>query len=226
MKGPLLELFSMFSGRSDMITVVLSFFSVFVIIFLCFPLRAYMRGLVASKLGDDTPERSGMLTMNPLAHIDLMGALCMCICCIGWSKPMPISVNRCHKVSIRKAAVLIALTGPLSLIVMALVLVILSKITLRFAASEAVFYLYMGIVYAAQINIWLAVLNLLPIPGFDGYTLIQGALPRKQAIWVETNAHIINIVVFVLLISGVLTVPLQFVSNGVMWFLNLITSWI
>ena len=102
----------MLSG-SDMLTVIISFFSVFVIIFLVFPFREFARAWVAKQLGDDTAEQYGMLTMNPLAHIDWMGALCMCLCCIGWSKPTPISINRCRKVSQKPAVLLVSLMGPL-----------------------------------------------------------------------------------------------------------------
>ena len=216
-----------FAGRGELITVLLGFFSVFVILFLIFPFRAYARGWVATRLGDDTPESSGMLTLNPLVHIDPMGALCMCLCSIGWSKYMPISLNRCRKVTIRKAAVLIALTGPLSLIILALVLVIICKVLLLVVPpSEMLDYIRAGLYNAALISTYLAVLNLIPVPSFDGYVLIQGLLPRKTAIAMEQNSRIINFIVFVLLVSGALSYPLGIVSSGIMWLLDLMTIWL
>lgn len=210
-----------------MVDVLLSFFSVFVILFLIFPFRGFARGWVATQLGDDTPESAGMLTLNPIAHIDPMGALCMCICCIGWSRYTPISLNRCRKVTERTAAILVALTGPLSMLILAFILIIISKILIvAIAPSATLYYIYMGLYNAASISSYLAVLHLLPVPTFDGYVLIQGLLPRKQAIWMEQNARIINMVVFILLISGVLTLPLSFISSGIMWLFNLMTIWI
>ncbi len=215
---------------ADKIDVVLSFFSVFVLLFLCFPFRAYMKAWVAKQLGDDTAESAGMLTLNPIAHIDLMGALCMCLCCFGWSKPTPISLNRCRKYSMRKSAILISLMGVASLIILGLVLSILAKLVLLIfsgsAAIETVVLISSALSQAALISVYIAVLNLLPVPGFDGYVLIQGALPRNAAIFIERNAHIVNLVVLVLLVSGILSGPLSFLSAIIYMGLDLITFWI
>lgn len=226
MKGPLLRLIS----GEDMTTVILSFFSVFVLLFLCFPFRAYMKCWVAKKLGDDTAESMERYTLNPLVHIDLMGALCMMLCCFGWSKPTPINISRCRKYSIRKSAFLISLMGIVSLIILGLILIIIAKVLLViFASSAAIETVYLvssALSQAASISVYIAVLNLLPVPGFDGYVLIQGILPRNAAIFVERNANIINLVVFVLLVSGILTVPLSILSSLIYLGLNLITFWI
>lgn len=227
MKGPLLYLFDFFAGREPGMMVVLRFFSTFVVLFLCFPLRAYCRGIVAKKLGDDTAESAGMLTLNPLAHIDPMGALCMCICCIGWSRPIPINPSRCRKVSQQTAVTLISLTGPVALVVLGYIMMLIGKLVVVAApASEVILWVYIGLVSAAQISVFLAVLNILPVPGFDGYGIIQGFLPRRATYWVETHSHIINFVVLILLISRVLDRPLSFLANGIMNFLNFATGFI
>lgn len=227
MKGPLLYLFDFFTGRAPGMLVVLSFFSTFVVLFLCFPLRAYCRGFVAKKLGDDTIESTGMLTLNPLVHIDPLGALCMCICCIGWSRPMPVNPARCHKVSQRKAVTLISLTGPLSLVVLGYMMMLIGKLVVVAApASEVLLWVYTGLVYAAQISVFLAVLNILPIPGFDGYGIIQWILPNRVSYWIENHSQIINFVFLILLISNILNKPLSFLANSVMSFLNFSTGFI
>lgn len=226
MKGPLMMLIT----GEDKIDVVLSFFSVFVLLFLCFPFRSYMKAWVAKQLGDDTAENAGMLTLNPIAHIDLMGALCMCLCCFGWSKPTPINLSRCRKYSMRKSAILISLMGVMSLIILGLILIILAKLVLvifgNFVAVDTISLISAALSQAALISVYIAVLNLLPIPGFDGYVLIQGALPRSAAIFIERNAHIVNLVVLVLLVSGILSTPLSFLSYIIYWGLDLITFWI
>lgn len=226
MKGPILQLIS----GEDMTTVILSFFSVFVLLFLCFPFRAYMKAWVAKKLGDDTAESAGMLTLNPLVHIDFMGALCMLLCCFGWSRPTPINLSRCRKYSIRKSAILISLMGIVSLIILGLILIILSKVLyVVFRTTEAIETVSMisgALSQAALISVYIAVLNLIPVPGFDGYVLIQGLLPRNAAIFIERNANIINLVVLVLLVSGILSGPLSFLSAIIYLGLDLITFWI
>lgn len=227
MKGAIFTLFDFMTGKGDLITVVISFFSVFVIIFLCFPIHECAHAFVAHLLGDDTASDCGRLTLNPLAHIDPMGALCMCLCNIGWAKPTPVTLNRCRKVSVRTADILVSLAGPVSNILLALVIMIISKVLrVTVAPSETLAYVVLALQITASINAFLAVFNLLPIPPFDGYALIQGILPRKTAIWVERNAHIISFVVFILLVAGALSGPLNFLSNKIMWLLDKATSFI
>ena len=226
MRGAIFELVDFIAGKSEIVTVVVSFFSVFVIIFLCFPVRTYAKAFVAHLLGDDTASEQGRLTLNPLAHIDPMGALCMLICSIGWSKPVPISLYRCRKVSIRTADILVSAAGPVSHILMALIFMIIYKIIWVTAASTTALYILYAMLTVTQINTYLAVIHLIPVPPFDGYSLIQGLLPRKQAIWVEEHAQILNMIVFVLLVSGVLSVPLAYASDGIMWVLDKITFFI
>lgn len=221
------ELINFISGNGSVVSLVLSTFSVAMLIFVCFPFRSCACALVAHWLGDDTASEQGRLTLNPLVHIDPMGALCMCLCGIGWGKPMPININRCRKVSIRKAQVLISLTGPLSFIILAFVFMVISKILLvTVAASTTLLYVVTALQMTASLSAFLAVFHLLPVPPFDGYNLIQGILPRRFAIWVEQNAGIINMIVFILLVMGALSGPLTFLSNKLMQLLDLATRFI
>lgn len=227
MRGAIFTLFDFIAGKGDLITVVLSFFSVFVIIFLCFPFHECAHAFVAHLLGDDTASEQGRLTLNPLVHIDPMGALCMCLCNIGWARPTPVDIRRCRKVSARTADVLVSVAGPVSNIILALILMIISKVLLvTIAPSTTLIYVVMALQMTANINAFLAVFNLLPIPPFDGYALIQGVLPRKASIWVEQHAQIINLIVLVLMIAGALSGPLNFLSDKIMWVLDKATSFI
>ena len=227
MRGAIFYLFDFMAGKIDVVTLVLIFFSVFVIIFLCFPIHECAHAVVAHWLGDDTAYDQGRVTLNPLPHIDPMGALCMAVCCIGWGKPTPVNLHRCRKVSVRTADVLVSAAGPLSNILLALVFMIIYKIIAATATfSTTVFYVYYAMITVTQINTYLAVINLIPIPPFDGYSLIEGILPRKQAIWVEQHAQILHFIVFVLLISGALSVPLTYASNGILWVLDKMTFFI
>ena len=117
-RGPLIELFMLlFSGsvtESQVVSVVLSVFSVLVIIFVVFPIHECAHGLMAKILGDDTAERQGRLTLNPFAHIDVMGAVMMMLFRIGWAKPTPVDIRRCNKVKPRAALALTSLAGPLA----------------------------------------------------------------------------------------------------------------
>lgn len=228
MKGALIYLIEYFSGRGDLLTVIISFFSVFVIIFLCFPIHECAHALVAKILGDDTAERQGRVTLNPLAHIDPMGAICMCICCIGWAKPTPVDLRNCRKTSMRTANVLVSLAGPLSNVILALIVMIIFKIMIVAGAlaGESATYIALGLNQIIQINIFLGIFNLIPIPPFDGYHILASFLPAKAVYFMEKNGQIINFIVFVLLISDVLDRPLMFLEMGVYNFLDLITRFI
>ena len=230
MKGALLYLIEYLSGSDNvtLIDVIIMFFSVFVIIFLCFPIHECAHALVAKILGDDTAERQGRVTLNPLAHIDPMGAICMCICCIGWAKPTPVDLRNCRKTSMRTANVLVSLAGPLSNILLALVVMIIYKIMIvsGVVTNETSFYILLGLSQIIQINIFLGIFNLIPIPPFDGYHILASFLPAKSVYFMEKNGQIIHFIVFVLLISNVLDRPLLFLENGVWWFLDLITKFI
>lgn len=228
MRGAIFDVFDYFAGSCDLITMVLSVFSVLVVLLLCFPVHECAHALVAHLLGDDTASEMGRLTLNPISHIDPLGALCMFVCHIGWAKPTPVSLHRCRKVSIRTADILVSAAGPVSNFLLSLIMVIIAKIIMAASGelTPTMFYIYLGLYRVAEINTFLMIINLIPVPPFDGYSLIQGLLPRKQAIWIEEHAQIIHFVVFVLLISRALDVPLTFASYGVMWFIDLITFFI
>ena len=210
-----------------MTTVILSFFSTFVVLFLCFPVHECSHAFVAHLLGDDTASEQGRVTLNPFAHLDLMGTLGILLCHVGWAKPVPVNLLRCRKVSMRKADILISIAGPVSNLLMALILMILYKIILVTAEfSSTVFYIVFVLRMAAEINVYLAVFNMIPIPPFDGSSLLRGVLPRDLAISMEEHGQILYFVVFALIMSGVLRVPLGYASNGVLWVLDKITWFI
>lgn len=227
MRGAIFDVFDYFAGNATFIDMVIAVFSVLVVLLLCFPVHECAHAFVAHLLGDDTASDMGRLTLNPLAHIDPMGALCMCVCSIGWAKPTPVSLHRCRKVSIRTADILVSAAGPASNFLMALLVVILGKIlVLVVAPSDTLTYIIWGMWEIARINTYLMIINLIPVPPFDGYSLIQGLLPRKQAIWIEQHAQILHFIVFVLLVSRTLAIPLYFASSGVMWLIDLMTFFI
>lgn len=227
MRGAIFDVFDYFAGKIPLEFMVLSVFSVLVVLLLCFPVHECAHAFVAHLLGDDTASDMGRLTLNPLVHIDPMGALCMFVCHIGWAKPTPVSLHRCRKVSVRTADILVSAAGPVSNFLMSLILIIICKIiSVTAAPSETMGWIVLGLYLTAQINTFLMIINLIPVPPFDGYSLIQGILPRKQAVWIEQNAQIIHFIVFVLLVSRALDKPLGYASDGVMWVIDKMTFFI
>jgi Zn-dependent protease len=132
-------------------------------------------------LGDDTPKRLGRLTLNPIKHIDPIGFVLLLIAGFGWAKP--VSINRQNLKHPRMDDTLIALAGPLSNFLLAILLVLILKVVILvvpfnsvdvFESVVSVFISFLAI------NIALAVFNLLPIPPLDGSHLISNLLSLRN----------------------------------------------
>lgn len=212
------------TGQVSLFEVIVSIFADLIVIFVCFPVHECAHALVAKLCGDDTAERAGRVTLNPFAHIDWIGALMIFICNIGYAKPTPVNLSRCKKVSVRTANVLVSLAGPLSNMVMAFILLIPYRILMVQAinqGSEVFYWAAMALYYAAQINVFLMIFNLIPLPPFDGYHVLATFLPPKAVYFMERNARIFQIVVLLLIFSDLLDLPLMIATDAIMRFLQL-----
>ena len=149
----------------------------------------YCHAFAAYKLGDHTAKDMGRLTFNPLKHIDPIGSLFIIFAGFGWAKPVQFNPGNLRHPKRDKA--IIAAVGPLSNLVLALVLVTLIKAWQNlpeFISSEAVlsfFYSssFLTVVYiifrAAMINLGLFIFNLFPIPPLDGSHIVFSGLNLK-----------------------------------------------
>lgn len=153
------------------------------VIALC--IHEYCHGYAAYKLGDDTAARCGRLTLNPIHHIDPIGAIFMVFFRFGWAKPVPIN-PRNFKNPKRDFAIT-ALAGPLSNILAALISAPIFLLFLRLLSSAA----YGGFGYIllyntalffsilTALNIGLGVFNMIPVPPFDGSRILNALLPQR-----------------------------------------------
>jgi Zn-dependent protease len=174
---PVFSVFNWISNPNEVnaVMALISCFSAAVIIFMVFPIHEYAHALSAKLLGDDTAERQGRLTLNPLAHIDPMGAIMLLFLPFGWAKPVPVNPARCHKVKAKSAIALTALAGPAANIVLAYFFMVIRKLVIAFMtieAGSAMVYLPMALSVVIQISLFLAVLNLLPVPPLDGSKIL------------------------------------------------------
>lgn len=186
------------------------------IAFVVFPARGCAQALVAYKLGDPTAKYSGRLTMTPLAHIDKFGVIVLFVSGLGFIKPVPLNPRNFR--SPRRGVILTALAGPAMGFLMGLLGVGIFRITTFFVTDYATFYKLADIfvTYFAGINIQLAILTLLPIPFFDGYTVLSFFLPPKWVYFIEQNSMMVSLIVLVLIVSGALGTPIALLSNLVL----------
>jgi Zn-dependent protease len=153
----------------------------------------YAHGLAAFKLGDPTAKAEGRLTLNPLAHIDPLGALSMIIFRFGWSKPVPINEYNFEKREIGTA--ITALAGPLSNILLALIVSLIN-----FVLKPEIFsILWSFFLTFTMINLGLAFFNLIPIPPLDGHKIVRAILPRKvRYFWEDLEKFRILLLIIVI----------------------------
>jgi Zn-dependent protease len=143
----------------------------------------YAHGQVADWLGDDTPYYQGRLTINPLPHIDWIGFFALMFFHFGWAKPVQVNPNNFKNVSVKTGMMLVSMAGPL----MNMMLALAAMIALRMLGSNPELGTYSGSLSAliqmlmplVEINIILAVFNLIPVPPLDGSKILAGLLPDK-----------------------------------------------
>lgn len=144
-------------------------------------------GLMAYKLGDPTAKMAGRLTLNPLKHLDFLGTLVFFLTqAIGWAKPVPIDPRYFKRPG--RDMMLVALAGPVSNLLTAglsvffvrlIAPLLLMKLPGLQLLWEPLFYMAF---LSVQLNIALAVFNLIPIPPLDGSKVLAGLLPYRLAV--------------------------------------------
>lgn len=204
--------------------VLMRILSVLVIVFAILPLHELAHGWVASKLGDNTAKYNGRLTLNPVAHIDPIGAIAILLFGFGWAKAVP--VNPRNFKNPKAGMAITALAGPVSNLLAALVGGILFNCVLLIPMTMQVFtWVSVFFTYYISINVGLAVFNLIPVPPLDGSRIIGIFLSDRAWHKFYQYENYIMIGMFVLLFTGVLDAPLGFMQNGcfkgVMWLADL-----
>lgn len=185
---------------------------------------------VAVKLGDDTPKYQGRLTLNPLAHLDIFGTLAIMLVGFGWGKPVQVNANNFRKK--RYDMMLVALAGPLAnfflafcgVAVVAMLFFINPELLFQTTGAISLFLAFLQTFI--QINIFLGVFNLLPLPPLDGGNILLGLLPQKMAISTERVLVENGQILFFLLLGidlflhiPIITGPVLFLSQYLQLFL-------
>lgn len=145
-------------------------------------IHEYAHAQAADAMGDPTPRYMGRLTMNPLAHLDVFGALMLVIVGFGWAKPVAIDANNFRN---RRDGILkVSLAGPAANLFVCFLAALVAAVMQNFGLlSQGV---YQFLLWMQLYNVWFAFFNLIPVPPLDGAKILCTLLPEKQA-WEYDN---------------------------------------
>ncbi len=178
---------------------------------LALTLHEYAHGYIAYRFGDPTALQAGRLSLNPLKHLDPLGTIAFFFIKIGWAKPVP--VNAAYFRNPRRDMLWVALAGPLTNLLLALISALLLRLVLvggsllpNLPLIEAVLVPFsLMLATSVWINLVLCIFNLLPIPPLDGSRIISGLLPREMAARFASVERYGFILILVLAFTGVLS---------------------
>ena len=195
-----------------------------VIVLMSLTVHEVAHGFAAYKLGDPTAKNQGRLSLNPIKHLDPIGALLLFIFGFGWAKPVPVNPYYFNG-DRRKGMMVVSFAGPASNLILAFILIAIYAIghfgTLQYAYSVTGLILYK----AFTLNIYLALFNLIPIPPLDGSKILAGVLPQAAAYkfltTVEQYGFLILMLLVIFNITDSVLVP---IANGVVQAMYFVTS--
>ncbi|MCL2857331.1 MAG: site-2 protease family protein [Oscillospiraceae bacterium] len=216
------------------------------ILLFCLPVHEFAHAWAANKLGDDTADQQGRLTLNPVVHWDLIGSALLLLQGFGWAKPVPVDAR--HFRQPRRDMALVSAAGPLANIIMATILLVAVKIIVYIIGYGQIFDIQgvttlqalfvfgnlqtavgpEGIALVIMrdmifINLILACFNLLPIPPLDGFKFFGALLPEHIYFGMMRYERFAFPVLLVLMITGALSSVLWWMLPRAFAVLDFIT---
>lgn len=189
----------------------LSIINLGVSVLIALVLHELAHGFVSYKLGDPTPKIQGRLTLNPLAHIDPVGFLCLFICGFGWAKPVCINYDNYKNKKFGTA--LVSLAGPC----MNFIIALFAAFGLKFCSVLGVPQLINFFYILFSINVGLGVFNLIPFPPLDGSKILASVLPNKYYdTWMYLERYgfiILMVLLFFNILTPILSIGTGLISN-------------
>jgi len=202
--------------------ILLGFLVRLFIIFAILPVHEFAHAFVSHKLGDDTAKWMGRMTLDPVKHLDPIGALMIMFVGFGWAKPVP--VNPKNYKNERVGSAIVSAAGPLSNLIFAFLAMFIYKVLIIAFGTSYDFFVAVSFVFSllVSINISLAIFNLIPIPPLDGFDILALFLPRRAVGYIEANRRIISYALMAFIVFGSFTF-IEPVSDGIWGLFNFLT---
>ncbi|MCS7283776.1 MAG: site-2 protease family protein [Anaerolineae bacterium] len=156
----------------------ITFLARLIVLLVGLPLHEWAHAWSADRLGDDTPRWEGRLSLNPLAHLDILGAILILLTGFGWAKPVPVNPYR-MRTNPRTGMALSSFAGPASNLLLAMVCAIPFRLGLLSGLDIGGTNLATLLWLIADVSLNLAIFNLLPFYPLDGEKVLVGILPLR-----------------------------------------------
>ncbi len=189
-------------------------------------IHEFAHSFIAYKLGDKSQKALGRMTLNPLAHIDLWGFVCIALFGFGWGKPVIVDDRNFKNRS--RDNMLVALAGPMSNILLSIVFTIILKILMVIGVVDLAVSTTSGnvltnmLVLSIQFNVIFGIFNMLPIPPFDGSKVLFYFLPGKYKEIMYVLERYSFIIILVLVFTNISSYIISPIVSGILKLLNVI----
>ena len=206
---------SLFDGPKDIMSILVLTTAYIVVICFSFSAHEFAHAFTAYKFGDYTPKAKGRLSLNPVRHIDPIGALCLFLFGFGWAKP--VEINPVSFRNYKLGMSLVSIAGVVTNLLLSFIFSGLYFFTFTWIESTNMFLRFLSYIfeYGTIINISLVVFNLLPIYPLDGFKFLQTFMSYGNK-FVQFMYRYGSLLLLIFIITPIFDIMFSFVTTNIL----------